>query len=32
MKKVEVYVEKTEDGTYWGSTQNLPGGVKRFTN
>lgn len=26
-KAIEVYVEKAEDGTYWGSTQNIPGGV-----
>ncbi|MBZ9632082.1 type II toxin-antitoxin system HicB family antitoxin [Salegentibacter sp. LM13S] len=30
MKKVEIYVEKAEDGTYWGSTQNIPGGVSAF--
>ncbi|MDT0688092.1 helix-turn-helix domain-containing protein [Autumnicola psychrophila] len=27
---VEVYVEKAEDGTYWGSTQNIPGGVSAY--
>ncbi len=32
MKKVEIYVEKAEDGTYWGSTQNIPGGVSAFGN
>ena len=32
MKKISVYVEKAEDGTYWGSTQNLPGGVSAFGN
>lgn len=26
-KTIEVYVEKAEDGTYRGSTQNIPGGV-----
>ena len=32
MKKINVYVEKAEDGTYWGSTQNIPGGVSAFGN
>lgn len=32
MKKVEIYVEKAEDGTYWGTTQNIPGGVSAFGN
>ncbi|MDT0650203.1 type II toxin-antitoxin system HicB family antitoxin [Autumnicola edwardsiae] len=27
---VKVYVEKAEDGTYWGSTQNIPGGVSAY--
>lgn len=31
MKKViEVYVEKHPDGTYWGTTQNIPGVVSSF--
>lgn len=32
MKKIEVYIEKANDGTYWGSTQNLPGGVSTYGN
>lgn len=28
--KIIVYVEKHSDGTYWGSTKNLPGGVTAF--
>ena len=32
MKKIEVFVEKANDGTYWGSTQNLPGGVSAYGN
>ncbi|WP_372920478.1 type II toxin-antitoxin system HicB family antitoxin [Salegentibacter sp.] len=32
MKKIEVFVEKANDGTYWGSTQNLPGGVSSYGN
>ncbi|CAM4095983.1 type II toxin-antitoxin system HicB family antitoxin [Gillisia limnaea] len=31
-KSVEVYVEKAADGTYWGTTQNLPGVVTAFGN
>lgn len=31
-KSVEVYVEKAADGTYWGTTQNLPGVVSAFGN
>ncbi len=31
-KTVEVYVEKAADGTYWGTTQNLPGVVTAFGN
>ena len=27
---IKVYVEKAEDGTYWGSTQNIPGGVSAY--
>lgn len=30
MKKIEIYIEKAEDGTYWGSSQNLPGGISAF--
>ncbi len=30
MKIINVYVEKHLDGTYWGSTQNIPGGVTAF--
>ena len=32
MKKIEVFVEKANDGIYWGSTQNLPGGVSSYGN
>lgn len=32
MKKIEVFVEKATDGTYWGSTQNIPGGVSAYGN
>ena len=27
MNTVKVYVEKAEDGTYWGTTENVPGVV-----
>ena len=27
-----VYVEKAEDGSYWGSTQNIPGVVSTYGN
>jgi predicted RNase H-like HicB family nuclease len=27
---IKVYVEKAADGTYWGSTQNIPGGVSAY--
>ncbi len=30
MKEVIVYVEKHEDGTYWGATQNFEGIVSSF--
>lgn len=30
MKKVLIYVEKHADGTYWGSSQNIPGVVSTF--
>lgn len=29
---IKVYVEKADDGTYWGSTQNIPGGVSAYGN
>ncbi len=32
MKKINVYVEKHDDGTYWASTQNIPGVVSAFGN
>ncbi len=28
--KIEVYVEKHSDGTYWGSTVSIPGGVTAY--
>ena len=31
-KTVKVYVEKAEDGTYWGTTQNIPGLVSAYGN
>ncbi|WP_026839481.1 type II toxin-antitoxin system HicB family antitoxin [Gillisia sp. JM1] len=31
-KSIEVYLEKAADGTYWGTTQNLPGVVTAFGN
>lgn len=27
---IKVYVEKAEDGTYWGTTQNIPGVVSAY--
>ena len=30
MAKLKVFVEKADDGTYWGTTQNLPGVVSAF--
>src|SRR5690606_708887 len=30
MEAVKVFVEKADDGTYWGTTQNLPGVVSAF--
>lgn len=30
--KIQVYVEKADDGTYWGSTQNIPGVVTAYGN
>ena len=32
MKKLKVLVEKGDDGTYWGATQNVPGVVSAFGN
>tara|TARA_B110000908_G_C10214357_1_gene431952 strand:- start:906 stop:1313 length:408 start_codon:yes stop_codon:yes gene_type:complete len=32
MKKIIIYVEKHADGTYWGSSQNIPGGITAFGN
>lgn len=29
---IEVYVEKHKDGTYWGTTQNVPGLVSAYGN
>jgi predicted RNase H-like HicB family nuclease len=31
-KKIQVFVEKADDGTYWGTTQNLPGGITAYGN
>jgi len=30
MGKLKVFVEKADDGTYWGTTQNLPGVVSAY--
>jgi len=27
-----VYIEKVEDGIYWGSTENLSGGISAYGN
>lgn len=32
MKKLKVLVEKSDDGTYWGTTQNVPGVISTFGN
>nr|WP_116216263.1 type II toxin-antitoxin system HicB family antitoxin [Allomuricauda sp.] len=32
MALVKVFVEKSNDGTYWGTTQNLPGVVSAYGN
>jgi len=32
MNKIVVYVEKSEDGTYWGTSQNYEGIVSTFGN
>lgn len=29
-RTIKVYVEKAEDGIYWGTTQNIPGVVTSF--
>lgn len=29
---IEIYVEKAEDGAYWGTSQNLPGVVTAYGN
>ncbi|WP_335966679.1 type II toxin-antitoxin system HicB family antitoxin [Galbibacter sp. PAP.153] len=29
---IQVYVEKADDGTYWGTTQNIPGVVTAYGN
>ncbi len=29
-KRIQVYVEKAEDGTYWGTTENLEGVVSAY--
>ncbi|MBK5214540.1 MAG: type II toxin-antitoxin system HicB family antitoxin [Flavobacteriaceae bacterium] len=31
-KRIKVYVEKAEDGTYWGTTENLEGVVSAYGN
>lgn len=31
-KKIKVFVEKAEDGTYWGTTQNISGVVTAYGN
>lgn len=31
-KTVKVYVEKADDGTYWGTTRNVPGSVSAYGN
>ena len=30
IKTIHVYVEKADDGTYWGTSQNIPGVVTTF--
>jgi predicted RNase H-like HicB family nuclease len=30
MKTINIYVEKAQDGTYWGSSTNIPGVVSAF--
>lgn len=29
---IQVFVEKADDGTYWGTTQNIPGVVSAYAN
>ena len=31
-KSIKVFVEKADDGTYWGTTQNIPGVVTAYGN
>lgn len=31
-KKIQVYIEKAKDGTYWGTTENLDGVVSAYGN
>ncbi|QAA81122.1 type II toxin-antitoxin system HicB family antitoxin [Aequorivita sp. H23M31] len=31
-KKIQVYVEKAEDGIYWGTTENIDGVVSAYGN
>ena len=31
-KKIQVYVEKSNDGSYWGTSQNYEGIVSTFVN
>ncbi|TXK78672.1 type II toxin-antitoxin system HicB family antitoxin [Mesonia sp. K4-1] len=31
-RKIVVYVEKADDGIYWGTTQNIPGVVTAYGN
>ena len=30
--KIKVFIEKADDGSYWGTTQNIPGVVSAFGN
>lgn len=32
VKKINVFIEKADDGTYWGTTQNIPGVVSAYGN
>lgn len=32
LKVLKVLVEKGDDGTYWGTTQNVPGVISTFGN
>ena len=31
-KPIQVYGEKAEDGSFWGTTQNIPGVVSTYGN